>query len=116
LLEATFRLTAPAVVRELVDVLGSATVATIGGVRSTRSIYQWLNGDREPDRLESLRLALQIVYTLRAAQESDKTIAAWFRGVNPRLDFRIPTEILATENDLQADSAVIAAARAFAGI
>ena len=51
------------VVRELVQILGSTTVAAIGGVKETRAVQQW-TVDREPQRPHVLRFALQLALML----------------------------------------------------
>lgn len=111
--EAACRLPVPALVRELVEVLGSGVVAAVGNVRNTRSIYQWMSGEREPDRLDVLRFAVQLVFMMRAAGEGDPAIGAWFTGVNPRLGDEKPVSVLGA-NGLDAVSAkIVDAARAF---
>jgi hypothetical protein len=113
--EAAYRLLPQAVVRELVEALGSNVVASIGGVRNNRSVYQWMSGEREPERLPLLRFALQLVFLMRHAGEADKTIGAWFVGVNPRLADDTPASLLATADLGQVAGPITNAARAFAG-
>ncbi len=113
-IESAYRLSAPAVVRELIESIGSSSASEIGGVKNTRSIYQWLNGEREPERLESLRLAVQVARVLRDAGESQPTISAWFNGVNPRLNYETPARMLSTHCVADAGGTIMAAALAFA--
>jgi len=111
--EAAYRLPIAAVVRELVDLLGSKAVARLGGVRTTRAIYQWLSGEREPERRDALRFAVQLSSALRASGESNEAIRAWFSGVNPRLRDEAPLELLAREPH-ESRQSITTAARAFA--
>jgi hypothetical protein len=100
------------VVEELVGLLGSTTVAVIGGVKETRAVQQWMV-DREPQRPHVLRFALQIALMLTS--KTDREFAqAWFHAANPRLDDRIPMLLL---RDLPLDEIqrpLLSAARAFA--
>ncbi|HEY1680393.1 MAG TPA: hypothetical protein VGF98_01990 [Candidatus Tumulicola sp.] len=111
--EAPARLTPGSVVRELLEVLGAAIVSGIGGVRNARSIYQWLSGERQPEKLQNLRFALQIVYVMRAAGESDQTISAWFTSVNVRLKDATPASLLSTNTVTDIGASLMGAVRAF---
>lgn len=100
------------VVRELVDLLGAGMVAAIGGVNETRAVTQWM-ADREPQRPQVLRLALQLANMI--ARQSDMAMArAWFQGSNPRLADRSPVMILREAPEEGARMRLVAAARAFA--
>jgi hypothetical protein len=100
------------VVRELVDLLGATTVATIGGVQETRAVAQWTAG-REPQRAHVLRFALQL--STMIATVGDRDIArAWFHGTNPRLGDRVPVRLLAESRLDDVQGELLAAARAFA--
>lgn len=110
--EAPHRLSSEAVVRQLSEVIGNASVAAIGGVKNHRSVYQWMSGERQPDRLQALRFALQLVYIFRAAGESDQTIAAWFSGLNPRLGDTTPLLEL-SRGASDAHGRIMTATRAF---
>ncbi len=114
--EAPSRLISGAVVRELMDVLSGAIVSELAGVKNTRSIYQWLSGERQPEKLDSLRFALQIVYVMRAAGETDPTIAAWFTSVNPRLQDATPLALLSTSGVADVSVTVMNSVRAFLGL
>jgi hypothetical protein len=80
------------VVRELVQVLGSTTVAAIGGVKETRAVQQW-TVDREPQRPHVLRFALQLALMLTSRADREFT-QAWFHAANPRVEDRIPMLVL----------------------
>lgn len=100
------------VVRELVDILGSTTVAVIGGVKETRAVQQWM-ADREPQRQHALRFALQIALMLTSRAEREFA-QAWFHAVNPRLNDRIPMLLLRDLPLEETQSSLLTAARAFA--
>jgi hypothetical protein len=95
--ERAYRLVPPAIVRELTDLLGGATVAALGGVKSPRSVYQWLSGERQPERLETLRFALQMAYMLRFLGETEETVRAWLTGPNVRLEGATPVSLLSVD-------------------
>jgi len=111
--EGAYRLPVAAVVRDLVDLIGSRAVARLGGVRTTRAVYQWLSGEREPDRQDTLRFAVQLASALRAGGESDGAIRAWFSGINPRLRDEAPIDLLARQ-PVESRQTIMSAARAFA--
>jgi len=58
------------VVRGLVDALGATMVAAIGGVSETRAVKQWMT-DRDPQRPNTLRFALQLAWII--AEKSDRS-------------------------------------------
>lgn len=100
------------VVRELVEILGSTTVAVIGGVKETRAVAQWMS-DREPQRPHVLRFALQIALMLTSRQDREFA-QAWFHAVNPRLSDRIPMLLLRDLSLDEVQQPLLSAARAFA--
>ena len=100
------------VVEKLVELLGSTTVAVIGGVKETRAVQQWTTG-REPQRPHTLRFALQIGVMISTVAQR-KVVQAWFHGGNPRLDDRVPMFMLRDEPLDEVQSPLLAAARAFA--
>jgi hypothetical protein len=100
------------VVIELVDLLGSTTVAVIGGVSETRAVAQWMAA-REPQRPHVLRFALQLA--LMVSSRADRLIAqAWFHGSNPLLGDRSPMMLLRSERLDESKAAILDAARSFA--
>lgn len=99
------------VVRELVQVLGSTTVAAIGGVKETRAVQQW-TVDREPQRPHVLRFALQLALML-TGQANREFTQAWFHAPNPRIDDRIPMLVLRDLPLDQIQRSLLNAARAF---
>lgn len=110
------RLTTPVLVKELRDLLGAKLVAYIGGVKETRAVRQWADGERrvqDPTDEQRLRLAYQAA-ALIAEHDSPQVVQVWFQGLNPQLDDRSPARLL-REGDLdEVGPAVLTAARAFA--
>jgi len=100
------------VVQELADLLGPTTVAVIGGVRETRAVQQWMT-DREPQRPDVLRFALQIA-SMMASSKDREMARAWFHGANPRLDDRVPMLMLRDMPLAEIQGTLLAAARSFA--
>jgi len=114
--ERSVRLPVPQLVTELRDLLGAKLVAYLGGVRETRAVRQWADGDRGvQDRVDEqrLRLAHQIA-SLIAQKDTPGVVQAWFQGLNPQLDDRSPARLL-RDGDLEdAGPKVLTAARVFA--
>ena len=114
--ERSVRLPVPQLVTELRDLLGAKLVAYLGGVRETRAVRQWADGDLGvQDRADEqrLRLAHQVA-SLIAQKDTPAVVQAWFQGLNPQLDDRSPARLL-REGDLDdAGPQVLTAARAFA--
>lgn len=100
------------VVRQLVDLLGATTVATIGGVGETRAVHDWLTA-RAPQRPNVLRFALQLA-TMIAAGNDREMARAWFHGGNPRLEDGVPALLLRDRPLSEVQGPLLAAARAFA--
>jgi hypothetical protein len=103
-----------AVAGELRELLGARLVAYIGGVRNTRAVRDWAEGQRVPsqDEQQRLRLALQVALLITATDDSE-IAQAWFQGLNPQLDDRSPARMLRDGALSEAGPAVVAAARAF---
>jgi hypothetical protein len=100
------------VVRELVELLGPTLVAAIGGVNETRAVAQWM-GDREPQRPQVLRFALQLAGIM--VQAGDGTIArSWFQASNPYLGDRSPVMLLRHQPLEEIQAKLMGAARGFA--
>lgn len=101
------------VVATLSDLLGATTVAAIGGVKETRAVAQWGDGEREPQRTHVLRFALQLA--LMICDHATRDLArAWFHGSNPHLDDRVPIVML-RDGDLEnVQAPLMLAARSFA--
>jgi len=111
--ERPLRIDAKDVVRELVAVFGASLVALIGHVKNTRTVRHWMQGEKQPEQIDRLRLALQVALFMQAAGESRDVVNAWMRGMNLRLHDETPAIVIA---DAPLDAArrdVMAAARAF---
>ncbi len=79
------------------------------------AVHEWAKGDREPKdpALEKrLRLALQIAQLL-TEHDNREVAQAWFQGLNPQLDDRVPATLLREGEMSLAGREVLAAARAF---
>lgn len=100
------------VVEELSDVLGTSSVALLGGVRDTRSVRGWMAGDYAPRDQQPLRFALQLVDILRTREKPD-VIRAWFEGVNHLLEDENPLLVIARSSDATTKKALVSAARQF---
>ena len=100
------------VVRELCDLLGATTVASIAGVQETRAVAQWMNG-RAPQHPHVLRFALQIASMITAPNDGE-VARAWFHGSNPHLDDATPITLLRDAPLEEIQGPLLKAARAFA--
>ena len=99
------------VVRELVSALGATMVAAIGGVSETRAVKQWMT-DRDPQRPNTLRFALQLAWII--GEKSDReTARAWFQGVNPHLNDAVPLLLLRERPLSDIQGSLMSAVRAF---
>ena len=114
--ERSVRLPVHQLVTELRDLLGAKLVAYLGGVRETRAVRQWADGERGvQDRVDEqrLRLAHQVA-SLIAQKDTPGVVQAWFQGLNPQLDDRSPARLLKDGDLDDAGPKVLTAARAFA--
>jgi hypothetical protein len=96
------------------EMLGAKLTAYLGGVKETRAVNQWADGEREPGETVQLRLrhALQVALMISEA-DGPGVARAWFHGMNPQLDDRSPARLL-REGDLnEVGPEVLRAARAF---
>jgi hypothetical protein len=100
------------VVARLLDLLDATTIAVIAGVGETRAVHSWL-ADREPQRPQVLRFALQLAAMIATAADTE-VCKAWFHGSNPHLGDQIPMIMLRDRPlpDVQRD--LLVAARLFA--
>ena len=99
------------IVRELTALLGATIVAAIGGVSETRAVQQWMN-DREPQRPQVLRFALQLAWIV--CEKTDKQATrSWFQQNNPYLNDSVPLMLLREKELGEIQGPMIAAARAF---
>lgn len=101
------------VVEQLVDILGATDAATIGGVKETRAVAQWLSGERLPQQPHRLRFALQLATMIGSATHKG-LVRAWFHGSNPELDDATPVVMLRDRPLEEIQTALMLAARSFA--
>lgn len=101
------------VVAGLVDLLGATAVAAIMGVKETRAVQQWVNGQREPQRPHVLRFALQLTLMI-CTLKSRELARAWFHGANPALRDRSPLALLRDQPLEEVQFTLMSAARSFA--
>ncbi|HEV8022329.1 MAG TPA: hypothetical protein VGP41_13735 [Candidatus Lustribacter sp.] len=99
------------VVARLLDLLDATTVAVIAGVQETRAVHSWL-GDREPQRPQVLRFALQLAAMIATAADAE-ICKAWFHGSNPHLDDQVPMIMLRDRPLPEIQRDLLAAARLF---
>lgn len=102
----------PAVVQELVDLLGPTLLAAIGGVNETRAVSQWLE-NRQPQRPNVLRFALQLAIMVGSVADT-AMVRAWFQGTNPSLKDKSPAVLLRSLPLEEIQGPLMAAARSFA--
>jgi len=99
------------IVSQLVHALGATMVAALGGVSETRAVKQWMT-DREPQRQNTLRFALQLAWIIGEKSDRD-TARAWFQGVNPYLHDAVPLLLLRERPLIEVQGPLMSAARAF---
>ena len=104
------------VVAQLSAVLGERLVAYIGGVTEARAVREWGSGERairDPQVPPRLRLGLQLAAMLSDWGDPPDVVQAWFQGVNPQLDDRVPAQLLREGELSEVGPALLEAARAF---
>jgi hypothetical protein len=103
----------PQVVQALVSIIGRKLTAYVASVKDARAIDRWLqNAIPQKDVEQRIRLAYHIAAMLEKF-DSHAVVQAWFLGLNPELDDRVPISLL-REGDLEVNGKeVLRAARAF---
>lgn len=100
------------------DLLGARLVSYLAGVRETRVVRQWAEGERDIRNAEDeqrLRIAYQAA--LLITEKDDRAVAqSWFQGLNPQLDDRSPARLLRELDPHEGGLLVLAAARTFAAV
>jgi len=101
-------------VEELAQILGKKLTAYIAGVKETRVIDRWIREGVSPygDAESRVRLAYHIAKTL-SKHDSPRVVQAWFTGLNPELEDRIPARLLKEEDVHQVGPELLNAMRAF---
>jgi hypothetical protein len=104
-------------VTRLRDILGVRLVGYIGGVKASRSVSSWADGQGAPGEKdqERLRHAYHAAALLRERYDAI-TVQSWFKGMNPSLGDEAPAQVLREGEPLEVARDVLAAAKSFAYI
>jgi hypothetical protein len=101
------------VAAELQQILGQRTTAVIARVQDAKLVGKWARGEHAPrqEAERRLRAAFQVALLLLEF-DSAPTVRSWFLGMNPYLDDRSPSLVIAegTPGDW---ASVLQAARGF---
>jgi len=100
------------VAKELVVLLGLKRTAAIGSVKETRRVHEWISGERQPQRPEALRTALQAARLITDADDAS-VARAWFTGCNQHFAFRAPLVVI-QEDSTETFTRIVRAAFEFA--
>jgi len=111
-LDEVARLKIDTVATELAEILGLKRTAAVGGVKDTRRVHEWIRGERQPQRPEALRTALQAARLIVDADDAS-VARAWFTGCNQFFDFAAPITVLQSD-DPETFAKVVRAAFEFA--
>lgn len=115
----TLRMDDAELVRQVRDLLGGKLTAYIGGVKSTRSVSQWVDGTATI-RSDEARARLGLAYraaSLINERDSIRVVQAWFQGMNPMLNDRAPARVLVESAPDSPDASLfLAAARKMAAL
>lgn len=99
--------------RTLESLLSRRLTAYLAGVKDTKTVSRWSNGDisnvRNGDVEQRLRTALTIANLLRDV-EDDQTVKSWFVSLNPYLGDISPAQAIRDDRGRE----VLEAARIFA--
>ena len=101
--------------RHLLGSVGVRHTTAALGLKDARTVRGWVEQKTEP-REHDVSARLAVLFRVVAAIESTYSAgvaAAFLRSSNPQLDDQAPLVVLATEPVDAAESAVLAAARAF---
>ena len=92
-----YRLEPPQLAAFLANFLGRPTVARLTKTANPNTVTKWRLEKAVPEasRLERMREAYQIFWTLTHLGLSDVNAEQWLRGKNPVLGFRMPVDVLA---------------------
>jgi hypothetical protein len=104
----------PQVVQGLVSILGRKLTAYIASISDARAIDRWIEQNAKPQKEVEPRIRLAYrVAGLLAQFESPAVVQAWFTGMNPKLDDRVPITLL-REGEVEIDGkAVLDSARSY---
>lgn len=96
----------------LQDLLSRRVTAYIAGVKDTKTVGRWVNGDVTDIRALDVERRLRTAYTISQMLlevDSARTVKAWFVSLNPYLGDETPAEAIREGREKEA----MAAARAF---
>jgi hypothetical protein len=100
-------------VTELTGILGKKLTAYIASVKDTRAIERWMAGSEPYKGVEErLRVAYRLAKMI-SDREGPRVVQAWFTGLNPELNDRVPVRLLREENVEAVGPEILGAARAF---
>jgi hypothetical protein len=100
-------------VTELTAILGKKLTAYIASVKDARAVERWMAGSEPYKGVEErLRLAYRLAKMIRN-QEEPRVVQAWFTGLNPELNDRMPARLLREESVEAVGPETLGAARAF---
>lgn len=103
----------PKLVAELTGILGKKLTAYIASVKDVRAVDRWMTGSEAYKGVEErLRLAFRLAKMI-GDQEGSRVVQAWFTGLNPELNDRVPIRLLREESIETAGPELLGAARAF---
>lgn len=103
----------PKLVTELTGILGRKLTAYIASVKDARAVDRWVAGSEAYKGVEErLRLAFRLAKMI-GDQEGPRVVQAWFTGLNPELNDRVPIRLLREESVETAGPELLGAARAF---
>jgi hypothetical protein len=100
-------------VKELTSILGKKLTAYIASVKDTRGIDRWISGSEPYKGVEErLRLAYRLAKVIND-REGPRVVQAWFTGLNPELNDRVPVRLLREGDVERVGPEILGAARAF---
>jgi len=100
-------------VAELTAILGKKLTAYIASVKDVRAVDRWMAGSEAYKGVEErLRLAFRLAKMI-SDQDGQRVVQAWFTGLNPELNDRVPIRLLRDENVEKVGPGLLGAARAF---
>jgi hypothetical protein len=103
----------PKLVTELTGILGKKLTAYIASVKDARAVERWMAGSESYKGVEErLRLAYRLAKMI-SDHEGPRVVQAWFTGLNPELNDRVPVRLLREENVEDVGPEILGAARAF---
>jgi hypothetical protein len=103
----------PKLVEELTKIIGKKLTAYISSVKDARAVERWIAGSEPYKGVEErLRLAYRLAKMI-SDHEGSRVVQAWFTGLNPELNDRVPIRLLREEDVQTVGPEILGAARAF---